>query len=227
MQTLQRLKIYNRLHAVRTTSFNPIGHHLKTYSTKSKSAGDDEWNNAWESAWLPEDLSAKNRAPWETDVNFSSSESAIVLPSDVDAETKAFVEDMTENWNERRKGQQMQEEKRDSLYNLENMKKDYRLKKQRLHAGLWMKEIEKQEEAKLGDLVAGGGDDIDRLLDSYSEYVSIFFCSCRSFTRLVFCLCIEIKSFIFNFIVELINHNKRILKGSPANAINVIKIETE
>lgn len=52
---------------------------------------------------------------------------------------------MTENWNERRKGQQMQEEKRDSLYNLENMKKDYRLKKQRLHAGLWMKEIEKQE----------------------------------------------------------------------------------
>lgn len=169
MQTLQRLKIYNRLHAVRTTSFNPIGHHLKTYSTKSKSAGDDEWNNAWESAWLPEDLSAKNRAPWETDVNFSSSESAIVLPSDVDAETKAFVEDMTENWNERRKGQQKQEEKRDSLYNLENMKKDYRLKKQRLHAGLWMKEIEKQEEAKLGDLVAGGGDDIDRLLDSYSE----------------------------------------------------------
>ena len=187
MQTLQHLKVYNLLHVVRTTSFNPINHHLKTFSTKSKSTGDDEWNNAWESAWLPEDLSAKNRAPWETDVNFSSSESTIVLPSDVDSETKAFVEDMTENWDERRKGQQKLE-KCDSLYHVQNMKKDYRLKKQRLHAGLWMKEIEKQEEAKLGDSVSGGRDDIDRLLDNYSEYVSILFCSSLKSNHVFFIL---------------------------------------
>lgn len=53
-----------------------------------------------------------------------------------------------------------------SLYSLENIKKDYRLKKQRIHAGLWVKEIEKQEEAKLG-----AGDDIERLLDTAYEYV--------------------------------------------------------
>ncbi|KAM7464533.1 hypothetical protein LguiA_032654 [Lonicera macranthoides] len=41
--------------------------------------------------------------------------------------------------------------------------------KQRIHAGLWMKEIEKQEEAKLGDSILGRSDDIERLLDSCSE----------------------------------------------------------
>ncbi|KAE8667631.1 hypothetical protein F3Y22_tig00112383pilonHSYRG00121 [Hibiscus syriacus] len=55
------------------------------------------------------------------------------------------------------------------LYSLENIKKDYRLKKQRIHAGLWMKEIAKLEEAKLGD----SADDIDRLLDSCSESLSL------------------------------------------------------
>ncbi|KAF6159996.1 hypothetical protein GIB67_033080 [Kingdonia uniflora] len=49
------------------------------------------------------------------------------------------------------------------------MTRDYKLKKQMIHAGLWMKEIEKMEEAKLGG--GGGADDIDRLLDSCSEYV--------------------------------------------------------
>lgn len=136
-------------------------------------------------AWLPEDLSAKHRAPWETDVNFPSSDSGIVLTSEVDAETKAFVEDMNENWNQRKGSKAKQQEKQQSesnshsssssssssLYSLENMKKDYRLMKQRIHAGLWMKEIEKQEEAKLGDSIAGGGDDIEILLDSCSEYV--------------------------------------------------------
>lgn len=151
-------------------------------SFSSSRKGDDEWNDAWESAWLPEDLSAsKNRAPWETDVHFPSPESpSIVLPSEADAETKAFVEDMTENWNDRRrssKNQAQQPEKQEqsvnSLYSVENMKKDYRMKKQRIHAGLWMKEIEKQEEAKLNDSVAG--DDIDKLLDTCSEYVFPFF----------------------------------------------------
>ncbi|KAG5629568.1 hypothetical protein H5410_001285 [Solanum commersonii] len=153
-------------------------------STKS---GNDEWNDAWEAAWLPDDLSGKNRSPWEADVNFA-------LPDDtsnaaentqiesrvsvVDAETKAFVEDMNENWH-LRKGKQQKNgsectnmnENGSSLYSLENIKKDYRLKKQRVHAGLWLKEIEKMEEAKLGDSIggSGNGDDIEKLLDSCSE----------------------------------------------------------
>ncbi|KAF7828071.1 uncharacterized protein G2W53_019235 [Senna tora] len=145
-------------------------------SSRRSGNGEDEWNDAWESAWLPEDLTPKSRAPWETDVNFAPAESATVLSSEVDVETKAFVEDMNENWNERRKGSKAQQQEKlredgsgGALYSVENMKKDYRLKKQRIHAGLWMKEIEKMEEAKLGDSVVGGGDDIERLLDSCSD----------------------------------------------------------
>ncbi|TMW83654.1 hypothetical protein EJD97_001073 [Solanum chilense] len=152
-------------------------------STKS---GNDEWNDAWEAAWLPDDLSGKNRAPWEADVNFAlpddtsnTTEITQIEPrvSEVDAETKAFVEDMNENWN-LRKGKQkngsegiVMNENGSSLYSLENIKKDYRLKKQRVHAGLWLKEIEKMEEAKLGDSIggSGNGDDIEKLLDSCSE----------------------------------------------------------
>ncbi|PKI36839.1 uncharacterized protein LOC116211662 [Punica granatum] len=138
--------------------------------------GDDEWNDVWESAWLPDDLSpSKSRAPWEADVNFPSPETpAVVLPSDADAATKAFVEEMNENWDERRGSgkdrkrlENQQQESGDSLYSMENMKKDYRLRKQRIHAGLWMKEIDKQEEAKFNDSVAG--DDIEKLLDSCSD----------------------------------------------------------
>ncbi|KAM4110124.1 hypothetical protein ACJW30_03G170900 [Castanea mollissima] len=142
--------------------------------TDSKNGGGEEWNDAWESAWLPEDLSAKHRAPWETDVNFSSASEAVVVE---DSEAKAFVEDMNENWNKRKGSKPKTQEKpqndsdssKGSLYSLENMKKDYRLKKQRIHAGLWMKEIEKEEEAKLGDSMVNGGDDIEKLLDSCSE----------------------------------------------------------
>ncbi|CAM8882226.1 unnamed protein product [Rhodiola kirilowii] len=105
-------------------------------SSKSKN-GDDEWNEAWETAWLPEDMKGKNRAPWEADVNFPSSPS----PS-LDSDSKLALEP-------------------------ENIKKDYRLRKQRVHAGLWVKEIEKMEESKLGDF--GAGDDIEKLLDSCSE----------------------------------------------------------
>jgi hypothetical protein len=50
---------------------------------------------------------------------------------------------------------------------------EYRTRKQRVHAALWVKEIDKMEEARLG---GGGGrgaaDDIDRLLDSCSECVA-------------------------------------------------------
>ncbi|CAM8876657.1 unnamed protein product [Rhodiola kirilowii] len=147
---------------------------VRTMSSKSKN-GDDEWNEAWETAWLPEDMKGKNRAPWEADVNFPSSpspsldsDSKLALEPEVDSETKAFVEDMTENWEQRKKKQQQVKEKSDSsLYTLENIKKDYRLRKQRVHAGLWVKEIEKMEESKLGDF--GAGDDIEKLLDSCSE----------------------------------------------------------
>lgn len=156
-------------------------------STKS---GNDEWNDAWEAAWLPDDLSGKNRAPWETDVNFALpdetsniTENTQIDPrvSEVDAETKAFVEDMNENWHLRKGKQQKNssdngkgikmDENESSLYSLENIKRDYRLKKQRVHAGLWLKEIEKMEEAKLGDSIGGSdnADDIEKLLDSCSE----------------------------------------------------------
>ncbi|CAL9011076.1 unnamed protein product [Prunus brigantina] len=154
-----------KTHFISSTNFRP-------FSSNSKK-GDDDWNDAWETAWLPPDLSgSSSRAPWETDVNFSSSESSVVLPSDADLETKAFVEDMNENWNERRKPKEekQQSENGSSLYSLDSIKKDYRIKKQRIHAGLWMKEIEKQEEAKLADSNSfGGGDDIERLLDSCSD----------------------------------------------------------
>ncbi|CAN0923692.1 Protein GAMETE CELL DEFECTIVE 1, mitochondrial [Linum grandiflorum] len=137
-----------------------------------RGGGDEEWNDAWETSWLPDDLKGKDRAPWETDVNFPSAPTA-VPPSELDSETKAFVEEMNENWDQRRRTANKQKveeggEKNGGLYSLENMKKDYRLKKQRIHAGLWAKEIEKMQESKSG--AAGGGvDDIDRLLDSYSE----------------------------------------------------------
>lgn len=182
-----RLKV-NTVPKVSSTILNPLSNSatslFSSWSTKSPTNSkndDDDWNDAWESAWLPEDLTGKNRAPWETDVNFPSMTSTTVMPSDVDPDTKAFVEDMNENWNERRRAPKNEEEKEtkqnvngDSLYSLETMKKDYRLKKQRIHAGLWVKEIEKQEEAKLGDSGGGVGDDIERLLDSCSEYVLAF-----------------------------------------------------
>ncbi|XP_068326462.1 protein GAMETE CELL DEFECTIVE 1, mitochondrial-like [Pyrus communis] len=182
MQTLKRIATQTELHRLSSTIAKTqfiSAANLRAFSSNSKKGGgggDDDWNDAWETAWLPPDLSGNNsRAPWETDVNFSSPESSIVLPSDADPETKAFVEDMNENWNERRKPkeerkQNQQSESGSSLYSLESLKKDYRVKKQRIHAGLWMKEIEKQEEAKLVDSNSfGGGDDIERLLDSCSD----------------------------------------------------------
>ncbi|KAK4786354.1 hypothetical protein SAY86_003043 [Trapa natans] len=167
-----RAQLFSRCTFDGRAGFNSTARSLSTSRD-----GDDEWNDAWESAWIPEDLSpANSRGLWESDVNFPSSEApTVVLPSDADPDTKAFVEDMNENWNERRgsvkngknRENQLQQASGDSLYSLENMKRDYRLRKQRIHAGLWVKEIEKQEEAKLNDSVAG--DDIEKLLDSYSD----------------------------------------------------------
>ncbi|KAJ0675113.1 hypothetical protein HanLR1_Chr12g0447551 [Helianthus annuus] len=144
--------------------------HIRRLSAKSTG---DEWNDAWETAWLPDDLSAKNRAPWETDVNFSITSDT---PPDMDTDTKAFVEEMADNWEQRRKKSKRNEEEErlmklkeegKSIYSLESVKRDYRVKKQRLHAGLWVKEIEKMEEAKLADSAAD--DDLDRFLDTASE----------------------------------------------------------
>lgn len=182
---------------LKNPSLNPTTTVVRRFSTTK--TGDDEWNDAWETAWLPDDLAGKTRAPWETDVNFSLSSSE-ATPSqnpndshlDMDSETKAFVEDMNENWDQR-KGKPrssnsssnngnkndgvvkkegiggVAEGASSELYRLDNIKRDYRLKKQRVHAGLWVKEIEKMEEAKLGDSISGAGDDIEKLLDSCSE----------------------------------------------------------
>ncbi|XP_031113190.1 uncharacterized protein LOC116016888 [Ipomoea triloba] len=158
---------------------------LRRFSGKT---GEDEWNDAWETAWLPEDLSGKNRAPWETDVNFSLPDDTSsnvsndnspqnLLPPDADTETRAFVEDMNDNWDQRKGKTPKQDSSTDSaakrsenessLYSLENVRRDYRIQKQRVHANLWAKEIEKMEEAKLGD--GNNADDIEKLLDSASE----------------------------------------------------------
>nr|KAJ0193762.1 hypothetical protein LSAT_V11C800410850 [Lactuca sativa] len=97
-------------------------------------------------------MDAKNRAPWETDVTFSISGTPEVL----DPDTNAFVEDMSDNWEQRRKRTKREEkeerllkmkEKGKSFYSLENVKRDYKVMKQKV------KEIEKMEESKLGDSV--------------------------------------------------------------------------
>ncbi|XP_010449247.1 PREDICTED: uncharacterized protein LOC104731530 isoform X7 [Camelina sativa] len=177
---------YGSQQIARSTTKNLISSHsssnlpsilVNLMSTKPR-IDEDKWNDAWESAWLPDDLTDKSRAPWEKDVNFDSTAKI----EETDVEANAFVEDMNEHWNERRGKKSGKVDKREvkiddggessssSLYSLETMKKDYRLKKQRVHASLWVKEIEKLEEAKLGDSGSGGGaDDIDRLLDSCSE----------------------------------------------------------
>ncbi|CAA0822284.1 mucin-related [Striga hermonthica] len=150
--------------------------------------GEDEWNDAWETAWLPNDSTGKSqRAPWESDVSLSlpvadhNSQTAPSSPTEqMDPETQAFVEDMNDNWDQRKGKSVRKGTDRDAgkpgpgssssspLYSLENIKRDYRLTKQKIHAGLWVKEIEKMEEAKLGDSVYGD-DDIEKLLDSASE----------------------------------------------------------
>lgn len=154
---------------------------LSTTSSTSSSDNhaDGEWNDAWESAWLPDNLSptTNSRAPWEADVNFSSP--SVVLPSDVDAETKAFVHEMDENWDVRRAAPRGRPSIQGNMrpttekQGLNETAMDYRLKKQRIHAALWMREIEKVEEARLDDGlggIEGQGNDIEKLLDSCSRY---------------------------------------------------------
>ncbi|KAL2559771.1 mucin-related [Forsythia ovata] len=176
--------IYRLAAVLRKPSRNPAAATAASFSTKrttNNKSGGDEWNDAWETAWLPDDQFGKSPAPWESDVTFSlpttTAENAH-RGEEIDSETKAFVEDMNENWDQR-KGKMVKEDKKNvdsafsssssSLYSLENINRDYRLKKQKIHAGLWMKEIEKMEEAKLGDSISVDGDNIEKLLDSCSE----------------------------------------------------------
>ncbi|KAL8035583.1 hypothetical protein ABFX02_12G106800 [Erythranthe guttata] len=192
--------IYRLTSVLKTPFLNPtaaaaatgdVRHFSSGRTNRSNKSGEDEWNDAWETAWLPDDLSGKSaRAPWESDVSFAlpaadQNPQLSSLPEEIDAETKAFVEDMNDNWDQRKgKSVKKDDDKNESpppgqassssssLYSLENIKRDYRLTKQKIHAGLWVKEIEKLEEAKLGNSISGG-DDIEKLLDSASEYVLI------------------------------------------------------
>ncbi|KAH6770662.1 mucin-like protein [Perilla frutescens var. hirtella] len=187
--------IHRLTSVVKNPNLNPttVAAAAATFSTKrSTKTGEEEWNNAWETAWLPDDLSAKSsRAGWESDVSFSlptptqKTPTAISSPpEEIDADTQAFVEDMNDNWDQRKgksvkKGSDRNEgspesnsnsnSSSSSLYSLENIKRDYRLTKQKIHASLWVQEIEKLEEAKLGSSVSGADDDIEKLLDSASE----------------------------------------------------------
>ncbi|WOL11825.1 hypothetical protein Cni_G20589 [Canna indica] len=138
----------------------------------NSATGNDEWNDAWETAWLPDDLSpTSDRAPWEpANLADASSGADVGLPAEVDADTQAFVAEMNERWNERRDARRSQQGTQSVERAKGGVKKgvdEYRVRKHRIHAGLWMKEIEKMEEAKLGD--ANASDDLDRLLDSCSE----------------------------------------------------------
>ncbi|XP_071688657.1 protein GAMETE CELL DEFECTIVE 1, mitochondrial-like [Rutidosis leptorrhynchoides] len=153
-----------RRQAIKSSTLTACVQRLSTKAT----GGGDEWNDAWETAWLPEYLSGKNRAPWEADVNFSIFDTPEVL----DADTKSFVEEMDDNWEQRRKkgGGEREGEDEKGLKRLENMKRDYRVQKQWVHAGLWVKEIEMMEEAKLSESATGSGHyNLDRFLNSASE----------------------------------------------------------
>ena len=87
---------------ISTVNFKPFSTKPSAPNRNPKNA-DDEWNDAWETAWLPPDPPSENgRAPWETDENLSpaAAAEAVVIPSDADPETKVFVEDMNANWDE-------------------------------------------------------------------------------------------------------------------------------
>ncbi|KAG6399902.1 hypothetical protein SASPL_141387 [Salvia splendens] len=148
---------------------------VRPLSTKRPTkTGEEEWNDAWETAWLPDDLSGKSDVSFSLPAAAVNPQAAISSPpEEIDTETKAFVEDMNDNWDQRKGKSAKKDSDRNaasssSLYSLDNVKRDYRLTKQKIHAGLWAKEIEKLEEAKLGNFVSGAND-IEKLLDSASE----------------------------------------------------------
>lgn len=61
-----------------------------------------------------------------------------------------------------------------STYTVERLAKDFRIMRQRVHAILWLKEMEEEEERKRGQPL---DDSIEILLDSCPEYVKVLVCS--------------------------------------------------
>lgn len=152
---------------------------------------DDEWNEAWESVWIPEDTT---KAPWEVNDNACSTSSWPDQPLEDDEdrhETKKFLHKVNNKLDQMTNlmKQITEDRPKSSYYPLEEEKekidqkhlikenpedyiaskisKNYRTTKRRVHASLWLKEIEKQEEAKMGN---PANDDIDQLLDSCSQF---------------------------------------------------------
>ncbi|KAL9226232.1 hypothetical protein vseg_002067 [Gypsophila vaccaria] len=143
----------------------PLHHH--PFSTTTTTTSDDNWNDAWETAWLPTDSS-----PWDPP--------AIPGDADADGDTTAFIADMKDNWEDRRGGRKgnkkskqlsskvVEDPTESGASGLERVKKmEYRVRKQRVHAALWLKEIDKLHESKLG--VPNDTHHIDLLLHSCSE----------------------------------------------------------
>jgi hypothetical protein len=58
-----------------------------------------------------------------------------------------------------------------ATYTVERLAKDFRVMRQRVHAILWLKEMEEEEERKRGEPL---DDSIEILLDSCPEYVKVF-----------------------------------------------------
>ncbi|KAM0860568.1 hypothetical protein ACQ4PT_046463 [Festuca glaucescens] len=181
---MHSLKRVLRLPVSTTTSscsLRRLSSHRRPPPHPPAATGDDEWNDAWETAWLPGDSPASSpapAAPWESPTSETVAATIPAISAEVDPDTKAFVADMDERWAERRAATRRPRAPRppaaaEGVGGAEAKKAgadEYRTRKQRVHAALWVKEIDKMEEARLG---GGGGrgaaDDIDRLLDSCSE----------------------------------------------------------
>ncbi|XP_066392640.1 protein GAMETE CELL DEFECTIVE 1, mitochondrial-like [Miscanthus floridulus] len=178
-----RRPIPNTAASLSTSGLRRLSSHRRTPPPPRPAAtGNDEWNDAWETAWLPGDSPASSpapAAPWESPASASASASSVpAIAAEVDPDTKAFVADMDERWAERRAASRRGQPQRASraaeggeggaAARKKAQADDYRTRKQRVHAALWVKEIEKMEEARLGG-GGGGADDIDRLLDSCSD----------------------------------------------------------
>lgn len=57
------------------------------------------------------------------------------------------------------------------VYTVEKLAKDYRIMRQRVHAILWLKELQEEEEKKLGHPL---DDSVELLLDTFPESVQSF-----------------------------------------------------
>ncbi|KAK1324854.1 hypothetical protein QJS10_CPA01g00543 [Acorus calamus] len=62
-----------------------------------------------------------------------------------------------------------------TTYTVERLAKDYRIMRQRVHAILWLKELEEEEEKKLGKPL---DDSVEKLIDSFPEF---FNSHCKEF----------------------------------------------